>query len=925
MRNRRLCDGARANGARGAAAWMAACVAALLLGVWAAGASAMQPVKIKAGSGASVDGGAGAKQDVVAQRVPRVFQFDGGVRLSAGLAFEFERGVPTVDEAGRAVGPDGARFAREATIASPVEMELVRASNYGTTILGSGLDHDGVTPLLVVRDSSLNVIDVFASAGDGLMQAEATGVGRARTSLGAAGIVDIMGGAVPNHRYDPRAGVVCHGLIVLSCAVSYQPFPPISAWIVKSTALVVSQDRGGTWQLVHQDVSVQENRERVREWSMQNWWPDEMGAAPTTAYFAAADYRSKPGCDGGRVIAFRATRAAVGAGWVIDPPALLYQTPTTAAGQHVHTAGIFRRGDGLRAIVGIGDTQAFNRVAAVDRADRAVTSSGWSATESYHGAEGVSGNQFVGCAPSAIPGVLILGSDLCQEQLMLLDARGETGRHEWLYGNGWANGLPSQNFVIRTPTPELGGPYCSTYEPQQNSTIFPPGSRRLLYSEDGLAWTQLCAPMNQSTWAAAIHGDHVYVDGDGVSDLGLRRLGLPEAVVTARPLKIGGGGMQRLVPSPAVTPGPGGTVTALTRNGEGLWVDGGVPIEPQPPCMGPVWKMTGTLGASDTRIADIFPIATTDMGGTVDSPRMIGRVWLMNLLPKSMTPRLEIKPNAGAVIETRNTNVTSEGTWAPVDMVISAEMPSGQRPAVRVRSMTGGSDVQAFYLAFDAWGEGEGFPGYATGPDVSGRRNGTAYPDERAAITGIAPSERWTVTLVGMLPWDGIDASVASDAGLNWPLASICVGEGIGAERLVFLAELPSHALRAELWRGGAMVGIWRIDGLVWLRQSPLMLSVSRPGAGSDMEITVAACGMAPLQMERLEPDGNPMTFQGRPTMIRFDDGTGIDGVGVGVHTSPMLWFGGEVLEDAALDAAGRAARMRAMPFLRPDAVRRIR
>lgn len=925
MRNRRLCDGARATGARGAASLLGACVVALALAALAAGASAMQPVKIKAGGGASAGDGAGAKQDVVAQRLPRAFQFDDGVRLSRGLAFEFERGVPTVDEDGRAVGPDEARFAREATIASPVKTELVRASNYGTTILGSGLDHDGVTPLLVVRDSSLNTIDVFAAADGDLMQAEATGVGRARTVLGPEGIVDIMGGAVPNHRYDPRAGVVCHGLIVLSCAVSYQPFPPISAWIVKSTALVVSQDRGRTWQLLHQDVSVQENRERVREWSMQNWWPDEMGAAPTTAYFAAADYRSKPGCDGGRVIGFRATRAAVGGGWTIDPPALIYQTPTAAAGQHVHTAGIFRRGDGLRTIVGIGDGQAFNRVVAVDRADSAVTGSGWSATETYHGAEGVSGNQFVGCAPGPTPGVLILGSDLCQEQLMLLDARGDTGRHEWLYGNGWANGLPSQNFVIRTPTPELAGPYCSTYEPQQNSTIFPPGSRRLLYSEDGLAWTQLSAPMNLSSWAAAIHGGHVYVDGDGVSRLGLRRMSLPEVVHTARPLKIGGGGMQRMVPSPSVAPGPGGTVTALARNSEGLWVDGGVPIDPQPPCLGPVWKMTGTLGASDTRIADIFPIATTDMGATVGSSRMIGRVWLMNLMPKSMTPRLEIKPNASAVIETRNTNVTSVGTWAPVDMVISAEMPSGQRPVVRVRSMTGGSDVQAFYLALDAWAEGEGFPGYATGPDVSGRRDGTAYPDERAAITGMAPSERWTMTLAGMLPWDGIDASVQSKTGLKWPLASICVGEGVGAERLVFLADLPSHALWAELWRGGAMVGVWRIDGLVWLRQSPVMLSVSRPGAGSDMEITVAACGMAPVQMARLDPDGNPMTFLGTPTMIRFDDGTGIDGVGVGVHTSPMLWFGGEVLEDVALDATARVARMRAMPFLRPDAVRGVR
>lgn len=913
----------RACGARGVASLL---VGLLTVGVVAAslvvgGASAWagQPVKVKAGAG----GGGGAKQNGVAERKPRVFQFDGGVRLSNGLVFEFERGVPTFDEDGGAVGEDEARFARSSTIMSSVEMEVVRETNYGTTILGSGFDHDGVTPLLVVRDSSLNAVDVFAAAGAGLMQAEATGVGRARTMLGPEGIVDIMGGSVPNHRYDPRAGVVCHGLIVLACAVSYQPFPPVSAWIVKSTALVVSVDRGRTWQLLFEDVSMQENRLRVREWSMQNWWPDEMGSAPTTAYFAAADYRSKPGCDGGRVLGFRATRAGVGGGWVIDTPAVIYQTPTVAAGQHAHAAGIFRRGSGLRAVVGIGDAQAFNRVVAVDRADTAVVSTGWTATETYHGSEGTSGNQFVGCAPGAAPGLMILGSDLCQEQLMLLDARGETSRHEWLYGNGWASGLPSQNFVIRTPSPELAGPYCATYEPQQNSTIFPPGSRRLLYSEDGLSWAQLCAPMNQSSWSAAIHGEHVYVDGDGVSHLSLRRVGLPETVVTARPLKMGGGGMQRMASAPSVTGWPGGTVTALSRNEDGLWVDGGVVIDPQPPCKGPVWRLTGTPGAPDTRIADIYPVTTTDMGGAVGSTRMIGRVWLMNLMQKSMTPRIEVKSSAGPVIEVRNVNVSSEGVWSPVDMVIGAEIPEGQRPVVRVRSMSGGSEVQSFYLAIDTWSEGEGFPGYATGPDVSGRQDGTAYPDERAAITGISPGERWTVTLAGMVPWDGLDASVQSKTGLDWPLASIAVGEGVGAERLVFFADLPAHALWAELWRGGAMVGAWRLDGFVWLRQSPVLLSVSRPGSGEDLAITVAACGMEAREMPRLEPDGSAMTFVGSPAMVRFDDGTGIDGVGVEVHTSPMLWFGGEVLEDVALDEAGRRERLRSLGFLRPEAIRR--
>ncbi len=850
-------------------------------------------------------------QDTTATTPPKSFRFDAGVSLSPGLSFTFERSVPTIDGQGNHLPPDQPRFEQPSTIASVVTPELVRPAQYGTTILGSGVDHDGVTPILVVKDSALNAVDVFSV--EDVPAADASGIGRVRTSLGS-GFIDIMGGTVPNRRFDPRAGVVCHGLIVLACSVSYQPVPPLSAWVVRSIALVVSQDRGRSWQLLFEDASVQENRERLREWSLQNWWPDESGGPVLNAYVAAADYRSKPGCDGGRVVAFRTSRAAVGGGWIITPPTLIYETPTPGAGQHVHAAGIVPHNDGLRLIVGIGDTQSYSRVVSSTRADTTITPSGWSTNENFHGSMGTGGNQFVGCAPGPLPETLILGSDLCQEQLMLLDAR--TGEHTWLYGNGWANALPSQNFVIRTPFPDRRGPYCATYEPQQNSTMFPPGSRRLLYSQDGIHWAQACAPMTQSTWAAAIHGNHIYIDGDGVAKLGLRRIERPPVMHTARPLRVGPGALQRLTPSPIFNAGAGGTITPLSRNPDGLWIDGGVPLNPQPPCNGPVWKLTGTLGSTDTRIADIFPINSPTMGAATGSSRIIGRVWVMNLLNKSLTARIELKPNAAAVIESRNLNISSSHVWAPIDLMISAAMPAGQRPVLRVRSATGGSDTQAFYLATDWWAEGEGSPGYPIGPDTAPRGDGTVYPDERARISGFATGDAWTISLVGMLPFDGVDPSVQSKVGATWPIASICVGESHNAERLVFAIDPPAHALWAELWRNGAIVGTWRLDGLVWLRQSQVMLSVARPGPDADLEITVAACGTPPALMNRLEPDGTPLTLVGRPTAIRFDDGTRIDGAGVEIRTSPMLWFGGEIHESAALPGPERAARFRTLPFL---------
>ncbi len=57
-------------------------------------------------------------------------------------------------------------------------------------------------------------------------------------------------------------------------------------------------------------------------------------------------------------------------------------------------------------------------------------------------------------------------------------------------------------------------------------------------------------------------------------------------------------------------------------------------------------------------------------------------------------------------------------------------------------------------------------------------------------------------------------------------------------------------------------------------------------------------------------------TLQSPPREIRFDDGTGIDGVGMEIRTAGMLWFGGEVHEYQALDAAARRERLGTLPFL---------
>lgn len=881
------------------------------LGGFTALATSAQPLRVP---GSTPSKSKAVAQPVTEIREARRFVFDDGFAGSSGLSFQFSRAIPTFDSTGSVVPPDEARFAPRTSIAGTVTLQTVRASSRASSILGSGLDHDGVTPLLVLIDSTANALDVFVGTDEELMLAEATGIGRMRTILGAGS--DVMKATVANRRYYPRAGAVCHGLIVLHCAVSRQPVPPISSWNYCASALVVSQDRGQTWTVLFEDSIVQENRERGREWSMQNWWPATFDGPPLTAYFASADYRSKPGTDGGRAYGFRATRAAVGQPWTLDVPSMFYETPLAGMGQHAHTAGIFPTEDGLRAVIAIGDTQAFNRIVTLDRSGPEVAPGGWTTNETFHGSAGspgTAGNQFVGHAPGPAHGLMIVGSDLCYEQLMMLDATGTVAHHTHLYGSPWSDGRANQNFIIRTPTPEHAGPYIATYDPQSASDPFPPQCRRVLYSENGVDWAQAFAPDAGSQWAAIVHGSHIYIDSDSVSLLGIRRVTRP-VMRTAHPLHVGPGAMQRLISTPSHTPFAGGTVSLLTKNTAGLWVDEGVPLNPQPPCSGPVWKMTGLAGATDTRIADIFPIASPTMGQTLGTPRVIGRLWLQNALQsKAMTPRLELKPSGATTIITRTPNANTTTSWIPVDMALDAPMPVGQRPVIRVRSGSA-ADTQAFYLATDLFAEGAGFAGYPAPPDTSLGLSGTALPDEHARIDGLEPGPSWTVTLAGQVPQDGWDLATPVGPGVRWPLASLVASS---AERVTFYADSVAHTLEADIVRSGSLVGRFRLDGVVWMRNSPLLLSVARAGPTNDLAITAAACAAEAREMVRVDGLAGVATMLDPPATIRFDDGTGIDGVGAEIRCTPMLWFGGQIEEDRALNSASRRDRLRSLDWLK--------
>lgn len=844
---------------------------------------------------------------------PVGFTFDDGFRSSGCLNFGFSRPCATVGRDGVAVAPDQPRFGRSETIAGAPVFEVVRKSGGTVQVLGSGVDLDGKTPIMVTYEGSGAYLDVFTVAGAGMLAAEKTGIGRHRTVLDPAA-PDLMQGSIPGRRYTPEAVVVCHGVVVVLAAVQKQD--DYGYWKDSAVACFTSTNHGDSWELIYEDGAVQSGKTRGREWSMQNWWPVVHGAGPTEAYILAADYRGNPGATGGRAYMTRLTRPDAGSPWKIETPKMIHEE-LAVLGEHFHTAALVPMpGDGLRALIAVGDGQDINRVISLTRPDRNWSSPGWEVAQDYHGTmgkPGTMGNQFCGAAPGPRLGDVLVGSDLDDEQLMLLRADGNDGHPEtsWVYGRGWVDGRRNANFVIRTPFPELGtGPYISKYDPHranEDSLALP---RRGLFSADGLHWAQVLAPNSAGNWTITLHGGDIYFTRVGVPDSGMLRTPIPP-VVTARPLSTGPGGIQRLVPAPVIT-GPKGGIEALVRSPGGLWLDAGVPLDPQPPCAGAVYRCRASVNDASSRIGELMVAGAADLGDRLGTDAVQVRMWVRNLQSrKTARPNFLFGSSTNPSQLSQSLSLSATDSWMSVDITGDAVVWPGEQARLSVRSGGSAADDADFYLALEAVSEGPGFPGYARAPDATQPPVGEEFPDELASVSGFACGPNWTITLAGQVPQDGWDQSIK--AVPEWPL---CTLWGDAKNYISLVADTVGGRLIARVVRSGEVAGTLTSSSLFWLRGSEVLVSLADDGGGVRMTLSVAGL---PVEEAAADQAASPTV---PPQRVMFGDASGQSGDGVVIRVSPMEWFGGRIDEDTALNAAARRDLLTSLSFLALPAVR---
>lgn len=842
----------------------------------------------------------------------RTFVFDKGFGASQGLRFQFSRQVPSVTPEGGRVAPNEPRYAPASTLAGAPLFEVIRQTDAYMSVLGAGLDHDGVTPLMVTYETRAGVayLDVFVGAGDAVVHAEQTGAGRIRTTLPVP--VDLMGGAMPGKRYHVTSATVCHGLIVVFCTVI--AFDPKSqSWLDSANAFVVSQDQGRTWNLVYESEPFQPGPTRGSPWTMQNWWPMERNVAPTDAFFAATDYCNNPGSPGGRLYLMRARRAHVGAPWTLEPAVVAMQGQGRA-GEHFHVGGVLPLpNSGIRAFLSTGDGRANNRIISLISRDGSYTKGKWEVIDDYHGAaaktpkdRGIEANQFIGCAPGPFEHTILAGTDLSSEHIMLLTM--EPGsihpRTERLVGFPCVDMSYFTSFIIRTPTPERGGPYVANAEPFSFLTI--PFAKRALYSPDGIRWAQAAATGGYPV----LHGGHIYFDGSNGE--GLVRTPVPQ-LVTRRPLLVGPGGLQHVKADPVLIAEPPKRIEALTRDVQGRWIDAGRPLDPQPPTLGPVYRVQTSENAPSPWVGRIYACGPTDPMNAILGDHLQMRVWVRSLDPsRSGTLSIGLGDIGNNPVVYRNWSVACTDDWIPVTLASPVALTPGAPFQFSIRCMGEVCNDQTMYVALDSVQEGAGVPGYPMPPDTSIPPRGTAYPDEHASVTGFACAKAWTITLALQIAEDGFDFRAQTQT--RWPLATIW---GDNQNFIELFADSARGHVEARITSRGVASRTLASEPTTMVRGSPILVSVAQLPSPAGIELTASVGGRGVSTASMSGPLLSSVGLAVPPREVRFWSQTSLpSSSGRGVRTSPLAVWGGRIDEGRALSRTEREQLLRSLSFL---------
>ncbi|MCC7203733.1 MAG: LEPR-XLL domain-containing protein [Phycisphaeraceae bacterium] len=682
--------------------------------------------------------------------------FDNGA--TGDLTVDFDRDSSSVDASGLPVAQDQIRYDDDRALTDLADFQLVQQTNGTLFPMASGVDLDGQTPLTVYADSNY-ALKIILGSIDPLPDLTVSTLNSSHTHLTA----DLMrpgrpGPGDPNLAYTPKAFVVLHGTLLAMC-VRLAWDPALAKWTTNGTALLYSLNHGQLWNIAGQYdfVPGQDGRDAGNIWCFNTYYPDtDSTDAPLEVWLPYTDYNANSGSPGGQLFLAKAHRASVDPhnnNWVIDPPVKLLQE--LQANMHFHAAGVIPGANSLRLFLAKGDNLGRQEVVELYCPDKSL----WTDTnlwQVFHAVNGQTsspqayGNQFVSPVPGPVFGTLLVANDVSNQEISLLRPGANPGDpvvFESVFGQqastdyslGSGHERKYEGLWLTLPKPETRSNYVG------NSALHNiANARRILYSPDGYNFAYLGAYLRGAgpTTIISIHGDKILLPPSLNDPYYLRALDLPTLQHILQPALVAPGASNALAPTPwqvVSQPAPANLLIPLLKNPQGLWLDpdSGLPLDHQPPSLGPVFLL----------------VLNNPSSGNLGSYRWLGnqtvgyeqilsaRVHYMAL--GSRLPRVVLSTLAGQLTLAANpidtddwATATLTGHGSNTDSILS--ISSAVTPGVRM------------LLAFDTVqidsapsSDGHAYP---IAPGLSA-------PDERLAVTNLALTDQpWSVQTSLLLP-----------------------------------------------------------------------------------------------------------------------------------------------------------------------------
>ncbi|MCC7146194.1 MAG: hypothetical protein IT443_07085 [Phycisphaeraceae bacterium] len=757
--------------------------------------------------------------------------------VTGDLDYDFSRDVESVDPLGNAVAADDirydlARYLPDLSSLTPVQQVLG-----GVTPMNSGVDADGQTPLTVYTDES-GWLFIIRGA---VTSTPAFSINIRNTSHGE--IRDLLktsygGSGNPNLAYSPKAFVVAHGLLLAMCQRSVWD-AQLNSWKSNGTALAYSSNYGVTWAIAGQYDCVpgQYGREGGNIWCFNTYYPGtESTAPPLEIWLPYTDYNANSGSPGGQLFLARATRASVGAAWVVQAPVKLLEE--IQPDLHFHSAGVVTGPGYLRLFLAKGDSLTVNEIKELLLLDRGKwnQSDQWLVFDNVHGQPGSAYTiNFVSPVVGPEPGTLLVVNDVDSEEITLLRPNTVPGgpiTFEHIFGeqassdyqSGAGHNAKYEGLWLTLPRPETRSNYVGV------STLHGGGlaAERILYSPHGddFAYVAAYKRYGGTKSIATIHGQQILLTPTNGDQPYIRSMPVPAAADLTRPALIAQGGLSLLRSGPWVVtraPAAGNTFTLLARDSQGRWLhpDTGLPLDPQPPSLGPVYAVT--INNASSGDLGVYQWVGSASAGTFD--RILVRAHAM-AEGNRLTRILFEFGNGGTIsMDAGSTNgwTTAVGVAAGKDARADLHLVAAVTPGTRI------------FLAFDQ-----------VQIESMGDITGYAYPmptqavataDERLSINGFQLDQQWSAQVRLTLPSGYYD----SLSYQSFPYSPLVTFYQDALNSLTIWADYANHHLVGKVTADGQALA-----DLVYSRAFALSpTNVTITDAGDGYRLTTASWSFA--------------------------------------------------------------------------------